>query len=157
MISNFRHVVNVAHFLLGDSPVSAQKLRCLGITQKKEHNNLLLACVTCKTEIMNSAVKDLASVKAKVLLYTLEKTKCWKIGFKPVIIMKKHVFWIVVLCCWVIPAWHFKEMYCLHLQDYESVDWLINLRMKAVYSLKSLGRNYPTTWQNKSQYLRPQQ
>jgi len=133
------------------------KFRFRGITQKKEHNNLLLACVTCKREIMNSPVKDLASVKAKILLYSLKTTKCWKIGFKPVIIVKKHVFRIVVLGGWVIPAWHFEEMYYLHLQGYESVAWLITLRMKAVHSFKSFGTNYPPTWHNKPQYLHPQQ
>jgi len=50
---------------------------------------------------MNSAVKDLASVMAKELLYPLQTTKRWTIGSKPVI-MKKHVFWIIVLCGWVI-------------------------------------------------------
>jgi hypothetical protein len=95
--------VNVVFFILGYSLASAQKFRCLGITHKKEHNNLPLACVTCKREILNSTVKDLVSVTAEVLLYPLETTKCWKIGFKPVIIVKKHVFWIVVFCGWVIP------------------------------------------------------
>jgi len=76
LTANFHHVVNVVLFLLGDSPASAQKFRFRGITQKKEHNNLLLACVTCKREIMNSPVKDLASVKAKILLYSLKTTKC---------------------------------------------------------------------------------
>jgi len=70
---------------------------------------------------MNSAVKDLASVMAKALLYPLETTKRWKIGFNSVIIMKKHVFWIVVLCGWVIPPRHFEEIYCLLLEGYESV------------------------------------
>jgi hypothetical protein len=52
---------------------------------------------------MNSAVKDLASVMAKALLYPLETTKHCNIGSKPVIIMKKNIFCFVVLCGWVIP------------------------------------------------------
>ena len=90
-------------------------------------------------------MKESASVVAKVLLYPLETTKCWKIGCKSLTRVKKHVFWIVVLCGWVIPPWHFEEMYCLHLLGYKSVVWLITLRMKAVHSFKSLGRNYLTT------------
>jgi len=95
--------VNVVLFLLGDSLASAQKFRCWGITEKRKHNNLLCACITCKREIMNSAVKDLASVMAKALLYPLETTKHCNIGSKPVIIMKKNIFCFVVLCGWVIP------------------------------------------------------
>jgi len=49
LILNFYHVLNVVHFLLGNSPASEDgtdsvpkcqhiKFKCWGITQKKAHN-----------------------------------------------------------------------------------------------------------------------
>ena len=56
MISIFCRVLHVVFFLLGDSPASEKrrniKLRRRGITQKKEHNNLITVSRTLLTQYL---------------------------------------------------------------------------------------------------------
>jgi hypothetical protein len=66
---------------------------------------------------------------------------------KPVFVWKKQLN----------ASWQFKVTYHLHLQGYESVNWLITLRTKAVHFFNTSDRNYPTTWCYNPGYMFPQQ
>jgi hypothetical protein len=85
------------------------------------------------------------------------RTTCWKRHEadrgKNVFVLTNQILWVVAPCGWAIPSRRFEETYRLHLQIYESVNWLITLKMKAILFFEASGRNYPTTRRNNPKYL----
>jgi hypothetical protein len=70
--------------------------------------------------------------------YPPEISRRWKIfiGCKPVFVLTNQVFWVIVLCDWVMTSRCFEGTYRLHLQGYESVNWLIPPRLRGFFSPK---------------------
>ena len=60
-----------------------------------------------------------------------------------------------IFCCctvWLCSTFPvFRWTYRRHLQDCESVNWLINLKMKAAHFFETSGTNYPTRRRRKKQ------
>jgi hypothetical protein len=50
---------------------------------------------------------------------------------------------------WLISSQGFEGRYRLHLKVYESIQWIIPLKMKAVYSFETPGIDYPATRRDK--------
>ena len=50
------------------------------------------------------------------------------ISCKPVFVLRHQVFWGVAPCVWVIASERVVGKYCLYLQGYESVNWLVTLQ-----------------------------
>ena len=70
------------------------------------------------------------------------------ISYKPVFALRNQV------CVTVSDI--SKEAHYLHLQDCESLNLPINLRMKAVTLFENMGSNYPTTQRSNPADLLPQ-
>jgi hypothetical protein len=69
---------------------------------------------------------------------------------------RHEVVWVVAPCGWVIPFWRFERTCPFHFLGYESVSWLIILKVKAVTFLRNICKKLPTTRRNNSQDLVPQ-
>jgi hypothetical protein len=79
------------------------------------------------------------------------------VSYRHVFVLRKHVFWVVAPCGWVIYFPRFEVKYRLHLQGYEFVNSLIILKMKAVLLFETSGSNYQTTRQKDVEGLVTQQ
>jgi hypothetical protein len=79
-----------------------------------------------------------------LLHYPLEEAQHWIILL--VVNLRKQNCWIIVPCGQVIDTQQFKEICCLHLHAYESINSLKTLKMKMLCSCEMSLRNYPTTW-----------
>lgn len=82
--------------------------------------NILVVCVTSKRERKNTAASNTASVVARLPLYPLGMTQCWKIFYcKPVLVLRKQVFWVPRI--WIIACRGFEGMF--HLHGCDSLSW----------------------------------
>jgi hypothetical protein len=78
------------------------------------------------------------------------------INCKSVFIMRKQVLCVVVPCGWVLPFRRFEGRRRVHLLSYESLNWLIILKIKAVCFFDTSVGHYPITRRNNPQNMVPQ-
>ena len=60
------------------------------------------------------------------------------------VVMRQQVFSVAAPYGYAVPSWCFEGTYRRHLQGCESVNWLINLKIKAAHFFETSGTNYPT-------------
>jgi hypothetical protein len=110
--------------------------------------NVLVVCVTSKRE-REHHTKRYGQCSPQVATLPTANGTVLKdfISCKPVFVLRKHVFWVVTPYGWVTASRHSEGTYYLQFQGYESVNWLIMLRL---CFFKMPGANYRTTWHKQS-------
>jgi hypothetical protein len=121
---------------------------------KSSDNNNIYTCHLC-----NKGQREIIQRKARLVQREIYRFAHWKrhraetFYWLQSVVLRQQVFSVAAPYGCAVPSWCFEGTYRRHLQGCESVNWLINLKIKAAHFFETSGTNYPTRRRSNKQVV----